>query len=271
MTFQCRERTLTLRRGDPALMGILNVTPDSFSDGGRHQRPDRAIAHALAMLAEGAALIDIGGESTRPGHTPVPAQEELARVVPIVSELRKLTELPISVDTMKAVVAEAALEAGADLVNDVSALGDPDMPKVLRRFGAGCVLMHSAPLPPGQAAPAMVAAWLKRRFSEAQELCGLGPEHFIIDPGVGFGKDVNQNLALIAHLEQLAEIPAPVLLAMSRKSCIGAVANEPDPARRLPGTLACAILARNGCHMLRIHDVGATRQALAVARAMDEV
>lgn len=267
-TFQFRDRSLTLRRGDPALMGILNVTPDSFSDGGRHDECQAAVAHALAMLDEGTAIIDIGGESTRPGHQRVPEKEELRRVLPVIRQLRATTDAPISIDTSKASVAAAALEAGADIVNDVTALADPAMPQVVAQYRAGCILMHYEQLPPDADAPAAVAAWLTRRLDEAQRLCGLPARHFMVDPGIGFGKSVPQNLALIAQLDALCELPTPVLLAMSRKSFIGAVANVPDATRRLPGTIAAAVLAAPDCHLLRVHDVAETRQALAVAHAL---
>lgn len=268
MTFQCRGRKLPLRRGKPTLMGILNVTPDSFSDGGRYDQCEAAVAHALEMIAEGAEIIDIGGESTRPGHQCVPAEEELRRVLPVLRRLREATDIPISIDTTKASVANATLEAGADIVNDVSALADPEMPQVISRHRAGCVLMHYQQLPPDADAPAMVADWLAQRLEEAQQLCALPREHFVVDPGIGFGKSVPQNLALIAHLDTLCELPSPILLAMSRKSFIGAVANVPNPAERLPGTLAAATLSFRNCHILRVHDVASVRQALVVAQAL---
>ena len=267
-TFQFRGRGLTLRRGDPALMGILNVTPDSFSDGGRYDEREAALAHALAMLDAGAAIIDVGGESTRPGHQRVPEEEELCRVLPVIRQLRAATDAPISIDTSKASVAAAALEAGADIVNDVTALADPAMPQVVAKYRAGCILMHYEQLTPNTDAPTAVTNWLARRLDEAQRLCDLPPEHFVVDPGIGFGKSVPQNLALIARLDALCELPAAILLAMSRKSFIGAVANVPDAADRLPGTIAAAVLADANCHLLRVHDVAETRQALAIAQAL---
>ena len=252
----------------PMLMGILNVTPDSFSDGGRYDQCEVAVTHALEMVAEGAGIIDIGGESTRPGHQCVPANEELRRVLPVIRKLREKTDIPISIDTSKAEVADAALEAGADIVNDVSALADSAMPAVVSRYGAGCILMHYQQLPADADAPALVTAWLGQRLEEAQQLCALPHEHFVVDPGIGFGKSVPQNLALIAHLNALCSLPVPILLAMSRKSFIGAVANVSNPAERLPGTLAAATLACCGCHILRVHDVAAVRQAIAVAQAL---
>ena len=268
MTFQCRRRKLPLRRGMPMLMGILNVTPDSFSDGGRYDQCEIAVAHALEMIAEGAGIIDIGGESTRPGYQRVSADEELRRVLPVIRKLREKTDLPISIDTSKAEVADAALEAGADIVNDISALADPAMPAAVSRYGAGCILMHYRQLSPDADAPKEVTSWLAQRLDEAQQLCNLPREHFVVDPGIGFGKSVPQNLALIAHLDTLCSLPSPVLLAMSRKSFIGAVADVSDPTERLPGTLAAAALSWHACHLLRVHDVAAVRQAIAVAQAL---
>lgn len=271
VTFQFRKRSIDLRRGNPALMGILNVTPDSFSDGGRYLECDRALDHARQMISEGAAILDIGGESTRPGFEPVPVQEEIRRVVPVIQKLREHSEIPISVDTSKAAVAEAALEAGADIVNDVSALSDPAMAEVISRHRAGCIIMHSANLPPTADVPLEVTHWLFRRLAEVQDQTQLPRDYFMVDPGIGFGKTVSQNLALMARLDQLADLlPVPILLAMSRKSFIGAVAQEPSPDRRLPGTIATAALTFQNCHFLRVHDVGAVRQALAVAAALME-
>ena len=271
MTFQFGERSLVLHRGSPALMGILNVTPDSFSDGGRFLDCDQAVAHAMSMVEEGAAILDIGGESTRPGFSPVTAQEEIRRVVPVIRKIRERSEIPISIDTSKATVALAALEAGADIVNDISALSDPNMAGVVGDHHAGCILMHSSAVPPDVDAPTWVAEWLGQKLAEAQRQCQLPHPFFMADPGIGFGKTLPQNLALMAHLERLADtLPVPILLAMSRKSFIGAVANEPDPTERLPGTVAAAVLARGSCHLLRVHDVGAIRQALAVTSALME-
>ncbi|MBQ4481563.1 MAG: dihydropteroate synthase [Victivallales bacterium] len=267
--FQFRERSIGLRRGAPAIMGILNVTPDSFSDGGRFLECGQAIEHAKRMIAEGAAVIDIGGESTRPGFEPVPVQEEIRRVIPVIQGLREFSELPISIDTSKAAVAQAALEAGADIVNDVSALSDPAMAEVISRHHAGCIIMHSATLPQDADAPLEVTNWLARRLMEVQVLTRLPIEFFMADPGIGFGKNAIQNLAILHHLGELAaSLPVTVLLAMSRKSFIGAVANAPSPAERLPGTIATALLTCQNCHLLRVHDVGAVRQALEVAEAI---
>ncbi len=271
MTFHFRQRTLTLRQGDPMLMGILNVTPDSFSDGGRYDQCEAAVAHAQEMIAQGAGIIDIGGESTRPGHQSIPDTEEIKRILPVIKELRKISEIPLSVDTSKATVAAAALEAGADIVNDVSALADSAMPEVISRYQAGCVLMHYQKLAEDANAPEVVTEWLKERLEEAQRLCRLPREYFLVDPGIGFGKSVRQNLALIAHLETLNALPAPLLLAMSRKSFIGAVAGVANPAERLPGTLAAATLAWQHCHLLRVHDVAPVRQAIAVAQALTRI
>ncbi|MBR6470737.1 MAG: dihydropteroate synthase [Victivallales bacterium] len=271
MTFRFGGRSLALWRGAPVLMGILNVTPDSFSDGGRYFQCVQAIEHAKRMVAEGAAILDVGGESTRPGFTPIPAQEEIRRVVPVIRKIREFSEVPISIDTSKAAVAKEALAAGADMVNDVSALADPAMPEVIGAHRAGCILMHSSTLPLDADAPQVVTEWLSRRLEMATHSCQLPREFFLADPGIGFGKTVPQNLSLMANLNQLADtLPVPILLAMSRKSFIGAVAKEPDPTERLPGTIAAAALTCRDCHLLRVHDVGAVRQALAVAAAITE-
>lgn len=248
-------------------MGIVNATPDSFSDGGKYQSPAVAVEHALALLLAGAAVIDIGGESTRPGSEAVSAEEELLRVIPVIEGVRKCTDAPISVDTSKAVVARAALEAGADIVNDVTACRDEGMAAVLRDFQAGCVLMDDRLLPSGaQAYPAVREYLLSRRVA-VMATTGLDASHFLLDPGVGFGKDLEQNLDCIRHAAEFADGESGALLGVSRKSCIGKICGENDPMRRLPGTLAMAVLARQ-VQFLRVHDVSEHRQALQVTQAI---
>ena len=272
-TLVFRERRLSFAAGEmPRLMGILNVTPDSFSDGGLHFGDPRAAAEdALRLAEEGADIIDIGGESTRPGATPVSAEEECARVLPVIRAIRRQSGIPLSIDTGKAFVARAALDEGADIVNDVTGLADDGMPAVVAEFKAGCILMHAgAPGGTADEAPRLVCAALKALLARAQITTGLPREHFAVDPGVGFGKSVPENLALLRSAQSLFGIGAATLLAFSRKSCLGAVSGERDATRRLPETLAAAVLLRRKCHLLRIHDVAATRRAIAIASELEQ-
>ena len=209
------------------VMGVLNVTPDSFSDGGRYLDPAAAVARGRAMADEGADILDVGGESSRPGARPVDPAEEAARVVPVIRALREGGGIPVSVDTRRASVARAAIEAGADIVNDIGALGDPDMAGVVREAGAGLVLMHMQGRPETmQAAPTYddvveeVSAFLRRRLAEAGA-AGIPPGAVVLDPGIGFGKTLEHNLALLARLDALAAAGRPVLIGVSRKSVVG--------------------------------------------------
>lgn len=265
---------------DPLLMGILNVTPDSFYDGGRYDHPETAVARAAAMAAEGAVLIDVGGESTRPGAASVDADEESRRVVPVVAAVvRQLPGVWISIDTSKAVVARRALEAGAHLINDVTALRDPDMPGVLRDFGAPAVLMHMQGDPRGmQANPvygdvvAEILAFFEERLAFASDH-GLSRDRFVLDPGLGFGKTTEHNLAILRGLDALKATGRPVLVGASRKSFIGRIlGNEKDPLptdERLEGSLAVHLwAAARGARILRVHDVAATARALRLWRVL---
>ena len=284
------ERVLDLARGGelrlvpghPKLLAAVNVTPDSFSDGGRFLDADRAVAQALRLAEEGADLLDLGAESTRPGGgvygagaREVPAAEELARLLPVLERLRPLTSLPISVDTRKAAVARAALAAGADLVNDVSALGDPEMAEVVRAARCPIVLMHSrGELASMQAAIAFddVVAEVGRELVALREravAAGIVAERVLLDPGLGFGKSAAQNLALLGATAELAGLGSPLVVGASRKSFIGAVTGA-AVGDRLPGSLAAAgRAAAGGAAILRVHDVAATRQFLAVWHAID--
>ena len=264
-----------LPEGRTAVMGIVNVTPDSFADGGHHATVEQALAHARRLIAEGADLIDIGGESTRPGAQPVAAAVESARVLPVVAALRAETDLPISVDTMKAAVAAAALAAGADMVNDVSAgRFDPAMLPLVAERAAVVVLMHMQGTPATmQQAPAYgdvvaeVTAFLAERAAVARS-AGIDAERIWVDPGIGFGKRLEHNLALLAHLERLAALGFPVLVGASRKTFLGALGGDPVEAR-LAASLAAAVLAvAHGARVVRVHDVAATRRAVAVADAV---
>jgi dihydropteroate synthase len=279
LAWRCRHRVLRLD-GRALVMGVLNVTPDSFSDGGCHAGPEEAVAHGLALAREGADLIDVGGESTRPGAAAVAPDEELRRVVPVVAALRRALgdgpEAPVlSVDTRKAAVAARALEAGAAIVNDVSALtDDPDMPAVVRRARAGVILMHMRGTPETmQADPRYddvvrdVAAYLRERL-DALRAAGLDPETLAVDPGIGFGKTVAHNLRLLARLEALQPLGRPIVVGVSRKRFLGTLTGR-DVGERLPASvaaLACAAL--HGAHVVRVHDVRASADAVRVVAAV---
>jgi len=259
----------------PAVMGVLNVTPDSFSDGGRFVSPANAIAHGRRLVAEGADLVDVGGESTRPGAEQVGVSEELRRVVPV---LEGLAGLPLSIDTWKATVARHALEAGAELVNDVTALrGDSALVGVVAEHDAYLCLVHMQGEPRSmQAEPryddvvAEVAAFLEERIAFAVE-AGVRRERICVDPGIGFGKTPDQNLELVRRLDVLVELGCPVLVGLSRKSTLGKVLGDPSATRgTLASSLGAAVAAfERGAWMLRAHDVRETVEALAVAAAVE--
>lgn len=263
----CRGKTLTLGT-NTHVMGILNVTPDSFSDGGRYLDVPQAVTHAETMIAEGATLIDIGGESSRPGASPVSVDEELARVVPVVHSLANTIDALISVDTYKAEVAQRALEAGAHIVNDITALsGDPDMATVVADMEAGVVLMHMKGTPRTmQQSPKYkdvvneVRAWLEKKVQNA-EAQGIAPERIIIDPGIGFGKTAEHNLQLLKRLSEFQALNRPLLIGTSRKSFIGNILNVPVTAR-VEGTAATVCWAiTHGADIVRVHDVKANVHA----------
>jgi len=257
------------------LMGVVNVTPDSFSDGGQYFDAQKAVDRGLELAFEGADIIDVGGESTRPGSQPVPEAEELGRVVPVIWALRKKTSALISVDTTKAAVARSALEAGADIVNDTSALrSDPAMAGVVARSGAGVVLMHMKGTPATmQNAPhyadliGEISAFLAERI-RAAEAAGIPRERVIVDPGIGFGKSFEHNLELLRRQEAFLELGCPLLLGFSRKAFLGAILDLP-PGERLEGTIAAAVISvAHGAHILRIHDVGPVARAVRSAEAI---
>lgn len=275
------ERALELVSGRPLVMGVLNLTPDSFSDGGLYYQPERAVERALEMERHGADLIDLGAESTRPGGgvygsgaREVPAREEVDRLVPALERLRELTRLPLSVDTRKAVVARAALTAGADLVNDVSALGDPEMAEVVASAGVPIVLMHSR----GELAAMQrdiafddvvreVEQELAQRLEKAVS-AGIDRQQIVLDPGIGFGKTAEQNLALLREIEALVALGRPVLVGASRKSFLGEVTGRP-PAERVAGSLAAAAwCALHRVDILRVHDVRETVELLDTLEAI---
>ena len=268
----CGERTL--------LMGVLNVTPDSFSDGGQFFRVEQALARAEELIAEGADIIDLGGESTRPGAEPVTADEELRRIVPVVEHLSKsvAAEVAISVDTTKAEVARAALDAGADIINDISALRfDFHIADEVAKAGAGLVLMHSRGtpatmhrLPPVQDVLEEVTRSLRSSIAMAERR-GVKPAQIALDPGIGFGKSQEQNVLLIARLGQLADSfkEFPILVGTSRKSFLGRLLEGAAATERIFGTMATITAAiMNGAHIVRVHDVRAAQETVRVADAI---
>ncbi|MGE5553135.1 MAG: dihydropteroate synthase [Betaproteobacteria bacterium] len=257
------------------VMGILNLTPDSFSDGGKYPTAEAAVAAAEAMVEEGADLIDLGGESTRPGAEPVPVEEELRRVVPVVERLAGRLPVPLSIDTTKVEVAEAALSLGGELINDISGLtAAPPLVEVVQRHGAGLVLMHRRGDPATmQQNPVYADLWgevleyLAGGIRRAEE-AGIPRSRLVVDPGIGFGKTVDHNLALLRHLEELQVLGLPVLVGTSRKSFIGQVLDLPV-AERLEGTLASLVLAvAKGADFVRVHDVRAAVRAVRLADAV---
>jgi len=261
----------------PCVMGIVNVTPDSFSDGGEHADTGSAVAHGLRLAAEGAAILDVGGESTRPGSEPVPVDEELRRVVPVVESLVAASPAVVSVDTTKAAVARAALDAGAAIVNDVTALrGDPAMAALVAERGCQLCLMHMLGEPRTmQDDPryddvvAEVTAFLEERLAAAVA-AGVREEQVLLDPGIGFGKTLEHNLTLLAHLDRIAAIGRPVVLGASRKRFIGALLGL-APGERAVGTVATTVLGlARGAAVLRVHDVRPNVEALRVAQAILE-
>jgi dihydropteroate synthase len=261
-------------------MGILNVTPDSFSDPGEFFDPEKAVSHAMHMLDEGAGIIDVGGESTRPGSDPVPPEEELRRVVPVIREI--LSERPdtiISIDTYRAATAEAALEAGAGMINDVTAMrGDERMPSLMAEAKRPVILMHMKGEPKTmQNDPRYddvareVGDFLSER-AEAAISAGVSSEHITLDPGIGFGKTLSHNLLLLKNLEDIVDIGFRVLIGASRKGFIGKLTSEDDAGGRVFGTVATSVLAyERGVRLFRVHDVRANKDALEVAAAFGRV
>jgi dihydropteroate synthase len=260
-------------------MGIVNVTPDSFSDGGHYLNVEAAVAHAVRLADEGADILDIGGESTRPGAVPVPLDEELRRLVPVIERVARETPVPISVDTSKAEVARQALEAGAVIVNDVSGLTfDPEMPAVCRDRGAGVICMHMRGTPQTMQddprygdAVTEIRDYLAARL-EALEAAGIPRERIALDPGIGFGKTARHNLEILASVRRFQELGRPVLIGHSRKRFLKKVLGR-EVEERLYGTLGVSVaLAMQGVDLLRVHDVQATRDVLLAWKAIaDEV
>lgn len=273
-TLDVRGQKLTIGP-NPWIAGILNVTPDSFSDGGKFIEPERAVERALQMVEQGARIVDIGGESSRPGSKEVPEDEELARVMPVIKKLRPLTSALISIDTRKSKVARAALEEGADLVNDISAMRhDPGLAGVVAAAGVPVVLMHMLGTPETmQLNPryddllSEIRDFFLERIKKAEEQ-GIAADRIIIDPGIGFGKNLNHNLTLLNRLDYFLDLRKPILIGPSRKSFIGQILEEPVE-HRLEGTLAAAVLGwLRGAAIIRVHDVLETKRALLVARSI---
>jgi dihydropteroate synthase len=272
LSLRCADVTLDLSR--PRVMGVVNVTPDSFSDGGRFLAPDAAVAHGVRLAEEGAALIDVGGESTRPGAAPVALEEELRRVVPVIERLRAATRAVISVDTSKPEVMRAALAAGAAMVNDVYALRAPGALDAVAGSGCALCLMHMQGEPRTmQVSPRYenvvgeVRAFLAERVA-ACRAAGIGPQRIAIDPGFGFGKTLEHNLTLLRHLHELTALELPVLVGLSRKSMVGTLTGR-APGERVQGSVALAVIAAlAGARIVRAHDVAATVEALEVVAAV---
>ena len=260
------------------VMGIVNATPDSFSDGGFYNDPEKACARGLKLLDEGADLLDLGGESTRPGAIPVSEEEELRRVIHVLTALRARTAALISIDTSKASVASAALAAGADIINDITALrGDPLMGGLAARSGAGLILMHMEgdpvtmqlhPSYPEDDAVAAVAKFLSERRAVALG-CGVDAAAIILDPGIGFGKTAAHNFALLGGVPRLAALGSPVMIGHSRKSFLGGVSGSGDPADRFwPGVAVTSLVCHLGARILRVHEAAPHREALRMTEAI---
>ncbi len=265
----CRDRRFTLG-AEPLIVGILNITDDSFFDGGHLLAPAAALAHARRLVAEGAAILDIGGQSTRPGYTELSPDDEIARIVPVIRALSRSLDVPLSIDTYKPAVARAALEAGAHIVNDIHGLqGDPLMAAVIAESGAAAILMHNDPSFPSTPGDVIekIKTFLARTLARAAA-AGIDPARIILDPGIGFGKTQPQNLAILARLSELLALGHPLLLGVSRKSVISHVLDLP-PDERLEGTLALTALAvSQGVQFHRVHDVRANHRAALIAAAL---
>jgi len=256
-------------------MGVLNVTPDSFSDGGRYDKPEAAVEHALAMIEQGADLIDIGAESSRPGSDPVEEEEEIRRLLPVITAVCRRVSVPVSVDTTKASVAQRALDVGAAIVNDISALRfDPLMGQVVAKAGAGLVLMHMQGTPKSmQRDPqycdvvAEVRQFFIERMKTAEEV-GIDPEQILLDPGFGFGKNVIHNLTLLMQLDQLAVLGPPIVVGVSRKAFIGQVLDRQVGDRLMGTAVAVAVAVLRGARIVRVHDVKPMRDVVRMVEAI---
>lgn len=259
----------------PLIMGIVNITPDSFSDGGRYLAVDRAVAQALALVDQGADILDLGAESTRPGATPVCEQEEMDRLLPVLSEVVKRTTVPVSVDTMKSRVARAALDAGASIINDVTAMRfDPEIAQVVAQYGAAVVLMHMQGMPMTmQNAPRYenVVSEVREFFDEridAAERAGIVKSHIMLDPGFGFGKLQVHNLELLNQLSIFNRLGCPLLVGLSRKAFVGKILDRPVQDREWGTAAAVAMAVDRGAAIIRVHDVASMKDVVKVAAAV---
>lgn len=270
--FVCGKFQLDLTR--PQVMGIVNVTPDSFSDGGKYCSTASAVEHGLQLIAEGADILDIGGESTRPGASPVSLDEELSRVIPVIEALSAVSSVPLSIDTYKPEVMRAAILAGADIVNDICALREDGALEVVARSNAGVCLMHMQGVPQTmQINPTYhdVVAEVKQFLTDRVDAClagGILKERILLDPGFGFGKTTAHNIALIQHLDRLAELGFPLLVGLSRKSVLGKIAGGDELQRLHAGLAASVVSVMKGAKIVRVHDVKATVDALKVVAAV---
>jgi dihydropteroate synthase len=272
MTIDCAGKSLDLSR--PQVMGILNITPDSFSDGGDFFAQEQAVDHAVRMVEEGAAIIDVGGESTRPGAAPVPVDEELRRVIPVIEALRTVLAVPVSIDTRRPEVMQAAVAAGAGLINDVNALQAPGAVELAARLGVPVCLMHMQGTPESmQQQPGYrdVVTEVRDFLLARASLCvqqGLAREQILLDPGFGFGKTTLHNLLLLQHLEQLVATGFPVLAGLSRKSMIGQTLGLAVDQRLYPGIALAVLAVWKGAAIVRCHDVRETREAILMCQAV---
>lgn len=268
-----------LGQSRPLVMGVINVTPDSFADGGLCFDQDNAVNHALALAAAGADILDFGGESTRPFSEPTPLNEELQRVLPVIAQVRARTPVPISIDTYKSGVARAALEAGANIINDISAMRfDPDMVHLAREYGAPVILMHMQGTPKGmQAKPHYhdLLGELRAFFQERLDFAmshGLPRELLVLDPGLGFGKTFQHNMEILNNLDAFLDLGCPLLIGPSRKAFLGHLLGGLPPGERDIGTLAAlAVAVQRGAHIVRVHNVAYAKQFFTVLRAIGQV
>lgn len=274
--WKLKTTTLNFTAKRPAIMGIVNVTPDSFSDGGRHNDTESAVAHALQLVEQGADILDVGGESTRPYSDPVSVEDELQRTIAVVTAIAKETHIPISIDTSKPAVARQAIDSGAQIINDVTGLQDPEMVRVAVESGAGVCAMHMQGTPQTmQDKPQyenVVHEILDYLMQRKQQLIqhGIQPERICLDPGIGFGKTHQHNLELLAKVQRFHETDCPILVGHSRKGFIKKFSDDQTP-QRVPGTLAVSLwLAQAGVQVIRVHDVLETRQALQMQQAIDQ-